>query len=166
MRYYATVEGESVLAERTPDGVQLDGREVAFQVEPVGTDRAHFVFDDRSADVVGVRTASGWRVMVRGREYVVELEGERARAIRELTGLEAVPENSDLLAPMPGLVVKVLVEAGQSVSAGDGLVVVEAMKMENELRATADGIVASVEVSPGVTVERDEVLIRFEEDAP
>ena len=89
------------------------------------------------------------------------LANERARAIRELTGHDGQSGTSDLRAPMPGLVVKVLVEDGQEVQAGDGLVIVEAMKMENELRAEGDGVVASVRVQPGDTVDRDELLIEF-----
>ena len=152
---------ETVLAERTPDGVKVGESDLEFDVRRTGADEAHFIFADRSVRVVAARTANGWRVRLPGREYIVALEGERARAIRELAGLEAEPANTDLRAPMPGLVVKVLVEPGQTVAAGEGLVVVEAMKMENELRADADGVVDSVEVEPGNTVERNQILIRF-----
>jgi pyruvate carboxylase subunit B len=63
---------------------------------------------------------------------------------------------------MPGLVVRVLVEAGQQVTQGAGLVVLEAMKMENELRAAAPGCVAAVRVRPGDTVEKGQSLIELE----
>jgi pyruvate carboxylase subunit B len=62
---------------------------------------------------------------------------------------------------MPGLVVKVLVEPGATVAAGQGLVVLEAMKMENEIKATAAGIVETVAVKPGVAVEKGAVLVTF-----
>ena len=60
---------------------------------------------------------------------------------------------------MPGLVVKVEVAVGDRIEAGQGVVIVEAMKMENELRAEAPGVVAHVHVRPGQTVEKDQVLI-------
>jgi biotin carboxyl carrier protein len=60
---------------------------------------------------------------------------------------------------MPGLVVDIEVKAGQSVCRGDGLAIVEAMKMENELTATADGVVREVRVEKGQTVEKDQVLL-------
>jgi biotin carboxyl carrier protein len=64
-----------------------------------------------------------------------------------------------IVAPMPGRVVKVLVTPGEAVSARQGLVVVEAMKMENELRAPRDGTVAEVRVREGVPVEANVVLV-------
>ena len=67
-----------------------------------------------------------------------------------------------IVAPMPGLVVKVEVEVGQAVRAGQGVVVVEAMKMENELKAPADGVVAKIHVEPRQTVEKGTVLITLE----
>ena len=66
-----------------------------------------------------------------------------------------------LKAPMPGLVVRVQVETGQSVGAGTGVVVLEAMKMENELRTSAPGVVAAVRVRAGEAVEKGQVLVEF-----
>jgi len=68
---------------------------------------------------------------------------------------------------MPGLVIKVEVQEGDAVVGGQGLVIVEAMKMENELKAEGEGRVARVLVAPGQTVEKDQVLVEFEspEDA-
>jgi pyruvate carboxylase subunit B len=63
---------------------------------------------------------------------------------------------------MPGLVVRVQVEPGQAVGAGAGLVVLEAMKMENELRSAAAGVVRSVRVKPGEPVEKGQVLVELE----
>jgi pyruvate carboxylase subunit B len=62
---------------------------------------------------------------------------------------------------MPGLVVRVLVEPEQEVAAGAGLVVLEAMKMENELKATAGGVVSAVLAQPGAAVEKGQVLVEF-----
>jgi pyruvate carboxylase subunit B len=63
---------------------------------------------------------------------------------------------------MPGLVLRVQVAAGQRVAEGGGLVVLEAMKMENELKAPATGVVKAVRVSPGEAVEKGQVLVEFE----
>ncbi|HEY0673364.1 MAG TPA: acetyl-CoA carboxylase biotin carboxyl carrier protein subunit, partial [Longimicrobiales bacterium] len=67
-------------------------------------------------------------------------------------------------APMPGLVLRVDVEAGQQVNAGQGVVIIEAMKMENELRADAAGVVARILVQPGTAVEKGTVLVEFATD--
>jgi biotin carboxyl carrier protein len=88
---------------------------------------------------------------------------ERARHIRSLTGGgERARGPAVLKAPMPGLVVRVQVEAGQPVAAGAGVVVLEAMKMENELRAAAAGVVRIVRVRPGEAVEKGQVLVEFD----
>ena len=79
-----------------------------------------------------------------------------------MTGGGADVADKTILAPMPGLVLKVEVEVGQAVRAGQGVVVVEAMKMENELKAPADGVVASIAVQPGQTVDKGATLIVLE----
>ena len=161
MKYFVTLAGTTVLAERTAAGVRIGDREVEFEVAPLGPDAAHLRFGSRGAHVTARRVPGGWAIRLDGREHEVRLEGERERAVREIAGVAARPATLDLRAPMPGLVVKVLVEPGQEVAPGDGLVVVEAMKMENELRAETPGVIAVVEVAPGQAVERDEVLVRF-----
>ena len=88
---------------------------------------------------------------------------ERTRAIREMTGAGgAAAGPAPVKAPMPGLVVKVEVEPGDRVRKGQGIVIVEAMKMENELRADTDATVAAVHVTPGQAVERDQILVIFQ----
>ena len=97
--------------------------------------------------------------------YRFETEGldERTRAIRDLSAANPGPSGpAPILAPMPGLIVRVSVKPGDRVEAGQGLVVMEAMKMENELRATAPGTVKSVEVSAGTAVEKGALLVALE----
>ena len=87
----------------------------------------------------------------------------RTRAIREMTGSTAEQSGpKPVRAPMPGLVVKVDVEPGQQVEPGQGVVIVEAMKMENELTSEVGGRVATVHVTEGQAVDKDEILIEFE----
>lgn len=88
---------------------------------------------------------------------------ERTRSIRDLSAANAGPSGpAPIIAPMPGLIVRVNVSVGDRVEAGQGLVVMEAMKMENELRATAAGTVKSVEVVPGTAVEKGALLVGLE----
>ena len=87
---------------------------------------------------------------------------ERMRTIRDLTAASGVASGpAPLVAPMPGLVVRVHVAVGDLVATGQGLVVVEAMKMENELRATAPGMVLAVRAIPGSVVEKGAVLLEL-----
>ena len=166
MKYHATAKGESFIVERTPEGVRVGDREIRFDAEMIGQADVLFRMPDRSARVRGDRTREGWRIRIGGHEWTVALETERARAIRELTGHDGPVGTPDLHAPMPGLVVKVLVEEGATVEPGDGLIVVEAMKMENELKAGAPGVVRRIAVAAGETVDRDQLLVEFEAAEP
>jgi len=93
----------------------------------------------------------------------MEVLDERTRHIRSLTsGGNQTRGPAALKAPMPGLVVRVQVEAGATVAVGSGVVVLEAMKMENELRAASAATVRTVRVKPGEAVEKGQVLVEFE----
>jgi len=104
-----------------------------------------------------------YTLWVDGYRFESEALDERTRAIRDLSAASAAPAGpAPILAPMPGMIVRVSVKAGDRVEAGQGVVVMEAMKMENELRATAAGVVKSVEVSPGTAVEKGALLVALE----
>jgi biotin carboxyl carrier protein len=120
-------------------------------------------------------------VLVDGIAYDVMLEGDRAQVgdatytveaagLSLVSGAPAASGNPGLppqeaggdgvvVAIMPGKITRVLVEEGQQVQDGDAICVLEAMKMENELRADRDGVVKAVHVSPGDDVEKDQVLV-------
>jgi Acetyl/propionyl-CoA carboxylase, alpha subunit len=108
-------------------------------------------------------TRGRYTLWLDGFRYEVEALDERARAIRELAGASAGPSGpAPLIAPMPGMIVRVAVQVGDAVQAGQGLVVMEAMKMENELRATAAGTVKAVLAQPGTAVEKGALLLELE----
>jgi biotin carboxyl carrier protein len=114
--------------------------------------------------VVHAREGKGRYVLdIDGHRYHVEALGERARAIQELAARSAPPAGpAPVIAPMPGLVVRVNVAVGDAVTAGQGVLVMEAMKMENELRASSAATVKSVRVAQGTAVEKGTVLIELE----
>jgi acetyl/propionyl-CoA carboxylase alpha subunit len=98
----------------------------------------------------------GWR-------FEVEALDERARTIRDLSAAAAVAAGpAPVVAPMPGLIVRVHVQVGDEVAAGQPVVVMEAMKMENELRAPAAGRVRAIAAQPGKAVEKGAVLVELE----
>jgi len=94
--------------------------------------------------------------------YKIELK-DKMDILLEKMGIDmsAVAAVNDLKAPMPGLVLDILVEEGQEIHKGDQLIVLEAMKMENVLKAEGDGIIKSIEVNQGTSVEKNQILINF-----
>ena len=164
MRYHVSIGARTVVIEIEGERVSVDGRPARARVQRVGgTDLVSLLLDGESNPMVMRRGASGvWEVDVGGRHVSAEVVDERTRHIREMTGAASKPSGPrPLRAPMPGLVVKVEVAEGDDVRAGQGLVIVEAMKMENELKAEASGRVSRVRVEPGHAVEKDQVLVEF-----
>jgi acetyl/propionyl-CoA carboxylase alpha subunit len=101
-----------------------------------------------------------YTLWVDGHRFETEALDERTRSIRDLSAATAGPSGpAPIIAPMPGLIVRVNVSVGDRVEAGQGIVVMEAMKMENELRATAPGTVQSIEVAAGTAVEKGTLLV-------
>ena len=165
MKYFVTI-GKRVL-EVTVDGESLlvDGEPVHATISRVpGTPEVRTRIDGRSATVaVDQFTAGSWRVVDQGLVVDVEALDERTRHIRSLGGAaRAAGGGGALKAPMPGLVVRLTVAEGDRVAAGQGLVVLEAMKMENELKAQAAGVVRAVRVSVGQAVEKGAVLLELD----
>jgi biotin carboxyl carrier protein len=157
----AAVDGASHRVEVTGGAgrysVRIDGRLLTVDWRESGAFASLLLLPEaRSHDVAVEPRAGGYRVLVGGDEFVVELhEAGRATGAAVARG-PAGPTR--LLAPMPGRIVRVLVEAGQQVEAGQGLVVMEAMKMENELRAPRAGRVAEVHALEGRAVETGALL--------
>jgi biotin carboxyl carrier protein len=160
------VDDHEVEVSLDADLVQVDGRSVTAHVtELEGTPVRMVSIGDEVHRVVARRgsTRGRYTLWLDGFRYEVEALDERSRAIRELSGASAGPSGpAPLVAPMPGMIVRVAVHVGDAVQAGQGLVVMEAMKMENELRATADGTVKAVLAQPGTAVEKGAVLLELE----
>jgi len=160
--YHVTVASTTFEVELGPAGVIVDGRSVDVALERIeGGPIRSLLLDGTSHRVVARRVGrETWDVHLRGRRIRADVVDERTRAIREITGSgEAASGPAPVLAPMPGMVIKVEVEEGDTVRAGQGVVIVEAMKMENELAADTDGIVTRVHVEEGEAVEKDQVLV-------
>lgn len=165
MKYFVQLAARTVEVEVDGDQVTLGGRTVSAALSGVpGTPLRQLLVGDRSVAVVVDPLGGGrWALTRQGERWDVEVVDERTRHIRSLTGGgEGTRGPGVLRAPMPGLVVRVLVEPGQAVGAGAGLVVLEAMKMENELKAATPGTVRGVRVASGEPVEKGQVLVEFE----
>lgn len=98
-----------------------------------------------------------------GNKYTVHLADQYERLVRQL-GLQigGQQKQNAVKAPMPGLVLNILVEPGQTVQKGDPLLILEAMKMENVLKAAGEGIVKAVKVQKGMAVDKGALLLEME----
>jgi biotin carboxyl carrier protein len=166
MKYYVRVGDQELEvihegAEVRVDGATLEARLAEVEGTPV---RMLTIGDEVHRIIVRPGPSRGrYTLWVDGFRHEVEALDERMRAIRELAGATAGPAGpAPLVAPMPGMIVRVQVQAGDKVQVGQGLVVMEAMKMENELRATAAATVKAVMALPGTAVEKGALLIELE----
>jgi biotin carboxyl carrier protein len=118
------------------------------------------LIDNRSWQVLAERNGDEYRISIDGELYVVTVQDERTRKIQKALSRAAKETGEFVLqAPMPGLVRGVSVQPGQEVQKGQGLVILEAMKMENELRAPRVGVVRDIRVKPGDAVELGQALV-------
>jgi biotin carboxyl carrier protein len=165
MKYVVLLDGQTIEVEVDGDRVTIDGQAHSATLEVIpGTPLRQLLIDGRpltlSVEAVG---RGRWALTPKGERWEMEVLDERTRHIRSLAGGGDQRRAVGVLkAPMPGLVVRVQVQPGEQVAAGHPLVVLEAMKMENELKAGAPGIVKSVRVAPGEAVEKGQVLVEFE----
>ena len=166
-RYVASLNGELHQVTVAENGdVTVDGRSYAASLAAASPPAGYsLLLDGASVPLLARAGAPGeWEVGVDGRSVTIEVLDERQAKIRELSAIAGGAAGiSALKAPMPGLVVRVAVEEGELVQAGTTVVIVEAMKMENELRATATARVARVLVGPGDAVKKAQVLVEFSE---
>lgn len=139
---------------------RIDGRPVALDVVALGQQLSVLV----GGCVVDLTTEGSppeLGIVASGHRSYVHVESERMRAAEQAKRASAAVHEQVVRSPMPGRVVKVLVARGEAVEAGQGLVVLEAMKMENEVRARAAGTVGEVHVAVGAAVEKSAKLVTF-----
>jgi acetyl/propionyl-CoA carboxylase alpha subunit len=162
--YDAQVAGQVVRVEvRGTDGrytVTLDGRPLEVDYRETGRGFASLLVDGRSHDVGISSQPGGYRVLLDGHDLLVELAPAARGAAAAPARAAAGPQR--ITSPMPGKIVRVLVEAGQPVAAEQGLLVIEAMKMENELRAPRAGRVRETHAREGQAVESGALLVVIE----
>ena len=166
MKYTVTLAGRTFEVDLTGPSAAVDGESLAAVLHTVaGTPLRQLVSGDHSELLALVRVEGGWQVGRAGELWDVQVVDERTRLLREMTGGgKAAGEDQVIKAPMPGLVLRLEVEAGQAVTVGTGLVVLEAMKMENEIRAPVAGRVRAIHVTAGQAVEKGVPLMEIVAD--
>ena len=136
---------------------RLDGREMSVDAVVTRPDVLSLLIDGQCYEIKREQTATDLHMWVGSTRFDVELRDPRSfRARRDGAGDEKGPKK--LLAPMPGKVVRVLVAEKSAVEAGQGVVVVEAMKIQNEIKSPKKGVVQKVLAAAGANVNAGDVL--------
>jgi biotin carboxyl carrier protein len=162
--HIVTLGTEEHIVNLQQDGkVSVSSSTVEVNVGRISATEFSVLVGDRIIRVVAARQEGGMTACAGGRMFAPVVESERERMLRKYareTG--ETGSKKELHAPMPALVVRVEVAVGDEVKTGQGLVVLEAMKMENELKATMGGRIKEVHVTAGKPVEKGELLLVIE----
>ncbi len=159
MKYVAIINDRRFEIEILRDGtLTVNGEPRDIDFLEIAESRFSVIKDYRSSELVIEESASGLQVLMDGRIYEVQVLDERALLMANRKG-GIKSKTGEVVAPMPGLIIEVKVNVGDIVHEGQTLVILESMKMQNELKAAREGQVTSVAVSKGQTVDKGATLI-------
>jgi pyruvate carboxylase subunit B len=160
--YRATVGDRSFDLSFEDDHVVVDGTPLPYSAEALGDGSLSLIVDGRSVPVSVEPLGDGrMRVTIGGRRTVVRVQDERDLLVDAFGLAPDEGGGGAVRAPMPGLVLDILVAEGETVEAEQGLLVLEAMKMENELTAPSGGVVETIHVESGASVDKEALLIEI-----
>jgi biotin carboxyl carrier protein len=163
MKYITTINGVKFEIDIQRDGTLLvNGEPRVVDFLPLGVDSSLFsiIMDNVSHDVLVEERDDIFEVLIQGRLFVADVEDERSQLLASRRATATVDSGEiSIRAPMPGLIVAIPVAEGQEVKAGQTVVILESMKMQNELKAPRDGVVQRISVEVGKSVEQNKPLI-------
>lgn len=162
--YHVRVGQDEYTVAFAADGsMLLNGNPCIADIKHIDDSMFSVVMDGASFSIAVASNEGAYEVLSNGVLCEVSVESDRTRLLKEYSATSGtVHQRYEVHAPMPALVVRVEVNVGDEVQAGQGLVVLEAMKMENELKAHHAGIVKEIRVGKGKTVEKGELLLLLE----
>ena len=162
MKYITTIEDKKFVIEIIDDRhISVDGKIYEVDFESVSGQPVYsLIVDGKSHESYVYPGDDAWQVLMRGRLYTVSVVDEREMRLRSAAG-GGVAETGEfhLRAPMPGLVVTIPVAEGQEIKKGQVVLILESMKMQNELKSPRDGVIGRIRVKAGETVEQKQTLL-------
>ncbi|MGQ0613915.1 MAG: biotin/lipoyl-containing protein [Planctomycetaceae bacterium] len=168
MKYFAEADGERyeclIEARNGETFVVVNGTRYRADLRRVpGSASTTLLLDGRSYEFAVLRHDEGIELSGAAGQFLVKVEDERTRAARDRAPAAAGPRGPRILkSVMPGIVREVLVKPGDAVTRGQPMLILEAMKMQNEIRADQDALVKSLRVEPGTAVEKGAPLVELE----
>jgi biotin carboxyl carrier protein len=162
MKYITTVNGVDFEVELLGNGkVNVNGEEYDVDFQEVGGQLIFtLLVNGRSYEAHISQEEEDIHILLQGDLYTTQVIDEREKRLREASGEVSSGTGEFILkAPMPGLVVKVPVNENDHINQGDVLVILESMKMQNELKSPREGLVTDVKINKGDNVEKGDVLL-------
>ena len=168
MKYLANV-GEntyhiSLDDQDTRIDLDINGEPLQIDLVPINGDHTYsLLINGRSCVATMMDMDESCQVMIDGRVYAVDVEEEELARLRSQVKREHHAGGEQIKAPMPGRIIDIEVAVGDTVESGQGVAIIEAMKMENELRALAGGVVKEIRTRVGDAVNKNDILVVLEE---
>jgi biotin carboxyl carrier protein len=162
MKYITNVNGREYIIEIDQENeITVDGQKHNIDFQQLADEGSlSLLIDHRSLEAIVDERDDDWEVLLHGELYTVKVQDERSYRLAQARGqLQEDTETVVIRSPMPGLILDVLAEEGRQVKKGEKVVILESMKMENELRASRDGVVTRVHIEKGASVEKNQDLV-------
>jgi len=166
MMFKANIQGQTLHVSKEENEFIIDGKSLDIDILEYREGKFHILLENRSytAEILSIdKETKTCEIKVGKSVLTVKLRDKYDDLLTEI-GIDAIAGKkvNDIKAPMPGMVLHVMVENGQMIKKGDAIVVLEAMKMENILKSPADGIIRKVHVSMGDKVEKNQIMVNFD----
>ena len=161
MKYVTIINDQSYEIEIDHDGsVLVNGQERDVDFLNLGGDLFSIITENRSLEAVINDDEGQIAVMMSGRQFEAQVLDERAMLMMQRRGVQSTG-SGEVKAPMPGLIVAVTIVRGASVAKGETLVVLESMKMQNELKSPIEGVARAIHVEAGQAVDKHDLLVEI-----
>jgi biotin carboxyl carrier protein len=164
MKIFASIEDNVWTFEQTESNgagrLQDNSNQADYKFTALGNNRFIFILNDTSHLIHIIKENDLFHVHLDGDYFAVRVEDERTRELRTL--VEQASQTSGqqvIIAPIPGFISKIKVKEGDTIKRGEGLIILEAMKMENEIKAEHNGTIEKIMIKEGTPVEKDQELL-------
>jgi len=163
--YNVNINNSAHRIDLDEEGISVDGELLSWDLIKVNENLFHLIHDSNSYTIEIVNsdtTKKQSKIKVNGVFFDILVQ-DKYDILLEKLGMQHIgkDEHNEIRAPMPGMILDVLVKEGQEVSKGEKLVILEAMKMENIIKSSGEGIIQTINIHKGMNVEKNQVLIQF-----
>ena len=163
--FTVTIQNKSYSVEKSDDTIQVNSKTINWDLQWISDRKIHLIYENRSleAELISLDKETKTVEIKLGNKISSLQLKDRFDLLLEQMGMNNLGSQAlkEIKAPMPGLILDLKVKSGDEVKKGDVVMILEAMKMENILKAPGDGIVKAVKVSLNQSVEKNQVLIQF-----